>query len=415
MGPTILFDKSFLQSLSEDESVFFDHFFFPAICPLFFVETLADLDKAVRQGRTPEQEVGIIAAKVPEMSGGPLLHHGHLALGNLLGHSIPMDGRIVTPGGTPVRFEGKSGVRHDVAPESEAFNRWHKGEFLSVERDYAKVWRLQLATIDLNAVAAGVKAMGLDRQVCKSLADAKRIATQFFQRNDIVRDQIKLASIILGLPPQYESDMIEKWRSDGERSLAEYAPYAAHVMSVDIFFQLALGADLIGTSLASNRVDIAYLYYLPFGMVFVSSDNLHRRTAPEFLRPNQSFVWGPDLKADLHRLMDYYSKLPDDLKEQGLMRFAPVPPLDLDESLVVQLWDRHMAPTWRARTGPSPKLDEAENAKIVDHLNRFAEAPALPREEVDFEPADAEMVQLERRVHKRKGGWWQLPKDLKDT
>ncbi|MGA8021663.1 MAG: FtsX-like permease family protein [Candidatus Acidiferrales bacterium] len=57
MGPITVFDKSFLQSLTVDESVFFDHFFNPVTSPLFFIETLADLEKAVRQGRTPEREV----------------------------------------------------------------------------------------------------------------------------------------------------------------------------------------------------------------------------------------------------------------------------------------------------------------------------------------------------------------------
>ena len=61
MGPATLFDKSFLQSLSLDEAVFFDHFFLPVISQLFYVETLADFEKRVREGRTPEQEVGIIA------------------------------------------------------------------------------------------------------------------------------------------------------------------------------------------------------------------------------------------------------------------------------------------------------------------------------------------------------------------
>lgn len=414
MGPTILFDKSFLQSLSVDESVFFDHFFIPALCPLFFVETLADLEKAVRQGRTPEQEVGIIASKVPEMSGAPLMHHRRIALGNLLGHGVPMDGRILTADGIPVKVEGKPGVRHEVTPEAQAFSRWQKREFLSVERDHARIWRQDLAAIDLNAVAAGMKAMGIDAQACRSLTDAKNIATAFFQRKDVVPDQIKLAFIILGLPAEHEAASVANWRSNGEQSLAEYAPYLAHVMAVELFFQIALGAGLIGASRASNRVDMAYLYYLPFCMVFVSSDNLHRRCAPEFLRPDQSFVWGEDLKADLHRLMEHYSSLPDEVKEQGLMRFAPTPPLDVDGSLVVALWDRHLDSLWRSHTEPPVARDTEEDAKLIEHLNKFAEAPPLSKEEIDFEPEDAEMVQLTRSVHKRKGGWWQLPKDLKE-
>lgn len=55
MGPITLFDKSFLQSLSVDESVWFDNFFYPVVCPMFYVETLADLSKSTSK-RSPLQE-----------------------------------------------------------------------------------------------------------------------------------------------------------------------------------------------------------------------------------------------------------------------------------------------------------------------------------------------------------------------
>ena len=47
VGPILLFDKSALQSLSVDEAVWLDTFYYPVITPLFFVETLADLEKEV--------------------------------------------------------------------------------------------------------------------------------------------------------------------------------------------------------------------------------------------------------------------------------------------------------------------------------------------------------------------------------
>jgi hypothetical protein len=413
VGPITVFDKSFLQSLSVDESVFFDHFFNPVITPLFFVETLADLEKAVRQGRTPEQEVGMIALKAPEASSYPIIHHTRLALANLMGVDITMDGRPLVDAGVPVKVDGKKGVRHDVAPETVAFNRWQAGEFIEVEREFAKTWRQDLANIDLTAVAAAMKAMGIDGSVCKTLADAKRIATQFVERTDIVPNQIKLAFIILGLPPHLETQAGGNWVLRGMKPLAEYAPYAAHVMIVELFFQIALGAGLIGT-LASNRADIAYLYYTPFCMVFVSSDKLHRRTVPEFLRSNQSCVWGQDLKADLHRVMEHYSKLPDEVRELGLMRIAPVPPVELADSLVVQLWDRHMASHWRSISGMRHPRDPMADAEIIAEMNRFSEARPLTGSEIDFEPADVDMVQLRRSVHKLKGNWFQLPKDLKE-
>jgi hypothetical protein len=125
-GPNILFDKSFLQSLSIDESVLFDNFFNAVICPLFFAETLADLEKAVRQGRTPEQEVGIIADKVPELNSYSNVHHTSLGVANLMGQAIEMEGRVIIAGGRPVKVDGKSGIVHDQSPEAEAFIRWQK-------------------------------------------------------------------------------------------------------------------------------------------------------------------------------------------------------------------------------------------------------------------------------------------------
>jgi len=69
MGPTLIFDKSALQGLSVDESMWLENFFITNITPLFFVETLADLEKEVRAGRTPEDIVGNIALKTPDMGG----------------------------------------------------------------------------------------------------------------------------------------------------------------------------------------------------------------------------------------------------------------------------------------------------------------------------------------------------------
>lgn len=106
MRPIALFDKSFLQSLNLDESLFFDHFFLSVVCPLFYVETLADLEKAMRQGRTPEQEVGMIAAKTPELHSALCANHVELCANSFLGNAVPMDGRVPRAGGKHVKVQG---------------------------------------------------------------------------------------------------------------------------------------------------------------------------------------------------------------------------------------------------------------------------------------------------------------------
>jgi hypothetical protein len=88
-----------------------------------------------------------------------------------------------------------------------------------------------------------------------------------------------------------------------------------------------------------NRMDIAYLFYLPFSQVLVSSDKLHRKCAPLFLRHDQHFVWGIDLKADLGKLNSHYLTLPGSEQEQGIMAFAHLPPKDGD-FLTARIYDR---------------------------------------------------------------------------
>jgi len=75
LGPILIFEKSTLQGLNVDEAVWLDNFFMTNIAPLFFIETLADLEKEVRKGKTPEQVVGEIAYKTPDMSPRPNVHH----------------------------------------------------------------------------------------------------------------------------------------------------------------------------------------------------------------------------------------------------------------------------------------------------------------------------------------------------
>jgi hypothetical protein len=411
MGPIALFDKSFLQSLSVDEAIWFDHFFFPVICPLFYIETLADLGKTVRQGRTPEQEVRCIAEKTPEMHGGPCVHHHKLCLHNLLGNPVPMKGCIPAPGGRPAGTGGKQGIVFDVSPEVQAFSRWQRGEFAEIERESAHDWRVSLAATDLTTVAAGVRAMGIDSRTCKSLEQAKEMADSLVCGTTLLADRMKLAFITLGVPRQFEQPILARWEQAGYPPLSVYAPFAAYVLTVEIFFQIALGAGLISHERASNRVDMAYLFYLPFCMLFVSSDRLHQRCAPLFMRHNQEFVWGQALKEDLKRLNDYYLALPDSEKETGIMKFAAYPP-ETGDYLVSQLWDRHLRP-WRGGALEVKAKDSEKEKELLKYFEEFIQEPTTPSKTVPVGFSDVDALAIRRLVRKQRGSWWQLPKDLK--
>jgi len=141
MLPVALFDKSFLHSLNPEQAATFDVQFMTNITPLFFMEKLADLDKEVRDGRTPEQVVGNLAGKTPRLHSYSNVRHWALCWSDLLGDTIQMQGKPVPRGGRAVRAAGKDGVVYDVGVEMQALQRWQKGDFLGVERHFSRGWR----------------------------------------------------------------------------------------------------------------------------------------------------------------------------------------------------------------------------------------------------------------------------------
>ena len=411
MGPIALFDKSFLQSLSLDESVWFDHFFLTNICPLFYVETLADLKKTAKGGRTPEQEVGIIADKFPEMHGSPNIQHVTACTGELLGHRVPMSGKILLAGGRHVKAGSQSGIVFDQSPEAEAFLRWQKNEFLEIERLHAHGWRETVTNLDLDKMASQFRKLGIDGKSCKSLEQAKELAHQIVSSKDKPFDKMCLVLLFLNIHPQYHREILQRWSEMNYPPLTHYAPYVAYVFTVEIFFQIALAANLISSERPSNRVDIGYLFYLPFSMVFISSDKLHSKCAPLFLRQNQQYIWGPDLKTGLKEINAHYQNYPEAQKEKGVMSFAGHPPKE-GRFLISEIWDRHL-PGWRERREIDLTDKNIKHDKLIEHLKKFTEAPTLSPEEVDFDVSDADSLSIKRMVQKKKGSWFQISKDMK--
>ncbi len=411
MGPITLFDKSFIQSLSLDESVWFDHFFYSVICPIFYVETLADLSKQMPEGKTAEKEVSKIADKFPEMTGNPCMYHAELSIANLLGNPVSMDGRIMIRGGIPVKSGERRGFVFENFPETEAFDRWQRGNFFEVEEKYAKEWRQAVSSLDLNQSSSLLQKFQIDPNECKSLEDAYRLANGIVSANRPY-DQMALAVLFLQIPKEHHQSILQTWQLRGLPPIQSYAPYASFVIKVELFFQIAVAAGLISASRPSNRVDIAYLFYLPFCMVFVSSDKLHRRCTPLFLRDNQSFIWGLDLKEDLKQLNERYKNLPIDVKEKGIMGFASTPPQE-EDYITSSLWDRHLNPNWRDKEEIKTELPPS-NKELVDELNKFSNAEPLKLGEVDFDAESAEAMSVQRMIRKKKGNWFQVPKDLKN-
>jgi len=409
MGPITLFDKSFLQSLSLDESVWFDNFFLTNISPLFFAETLADLAKSTRPGCTPEKEVSTIAQKTPEMQASANVFHIDLCIANLHGQEIAMDGRIVLAKGVPLKTADKRGVLFKSSPEMEALARWRDGDFRYVERNFAAIWRRSVENIDLRSIGIFLNSIGMAIDNFRSLEEARNAASAFIEQNSSRIDFFKLALLALNIPERFFSSIFKHWERNGKPPFDRFAPYASYILTIIIFFHMALESALISQQKASNRIDLAYLFYLPFCMLFVSSDHFHRRCAPLFLRDNQEFIWGEDLKKDLGRINKYFDKLPEEDKQKGIYSIAVRPPTD-EVFLVAKIWDRFF-PNWRKRDlSFTPKKD----SRLIQEIENFAKATFTNESQLNQQFLNPDAMIVERQVRKKKGSWWLVPRDLND-
>src|SRR5258708_11272164 len=211
---------------------------------------------------------------------------------------------------------------------------------------------------------------------------------------------------LLDVPMELRPQMLKRWKDAGGPALEDFAPYVAYMLKVDFFFYLALDAGLLSSERVSNRVDMAYLYYLPFCQIFTSGDKLHRAVVPHFLGDDQLFLWAPDFKADLKSLNDYYSALPEDVKAQEISNFASHPPMQGDY-LTTRMWDR-FSPNWRnPRTPPSEDMLE----KVEGLMQALSDSKSPPSNLHTADPSsvesldDLDYVVVQRIVHKRRGNW----------
>lgn len=409
MGPCVIFDKSFLQALNPDQAVIFDLLYQTNVVPVLFIEILADLAKEEARGRKPEEVTAGLAAKAPSMQVYLNAPHAALCVGEMFGQPVRMEGRPVIQGGQHMQADGREGTVFDLPGEIEAMLRWSDQRFTEGERTFAAAWREGVNALDLDRLAREF----VPRSPVKTLEQAREEAARIVRADGSRFRLLKRVFDMLGVLPEHRSAIIARWKAAGGPALPEFAPYAAHVVTVQVFFGLALSKGFIAKERPSNQMDMAYLFYLPFCDVFVSGDKLHARTAPLFLRADQRFVRSEDLKADLAVLDTHYSAM-EEVKTEGLFSLVPHPPKE-GQFLAQELWDL-ARPDWRTdHSAPIPITPEL-NAAIMKHLRPVLDGmkdPKLRQPVVEGEKGDFSL--LTRRVPTHRGKWQVLPAGLKDA
>jgi hypothetical protein len=216
-----------------------------------------------------------------------------------------MTGQIPSRG-QPTKVLSTSSIVHDRLPEAEDFLRWASFNFTQADHEVSVEWHNNISGLDLDTITDAFKSIGINQKICPSLQKAKSLAETLVNRPNKSATDIQIELNFLGVPSELHQAILDRWAAEGSQPLLSFAPYAAYLLTVETFFYIARAAGLIPLS-TSSWMDLCYLYYLPFCMIFVSSDKLHKRCAPLFMREDQQFVWGGDLNNDL--ILEPFAKL----------------------------------------------------------------------------------------------------------
>ena len=354
MGPSILFDKSAIQSLGQDALFEVSRYFYTVVPPVLLMETLADLSLKPEDLDSAKKKVAGIAKKVFPIDSIGNADYFSMCVHNLLGEHIPMHRVPAVLGGKPVvAKDGSKGILVDLQPENEAILRWRTGQFNEDDLKFALEWRTVSKSFDLEAMKNALPKPPIRIQSAEQVAQVVDLM--------LVEPELQqpLLNWFLGLL-RCDSEIQEKirlrWKWGIAKSLRPFAPYACHCLRVQLIFYVGMSHGIFGTR-PSNVVDLEYLCYTPFAFVFCSGDKLHQQLAPLILDADQSFVDRDKLKCAL--------------VEMAAARIESPNAEPADHSLIRQLWLKH----WK--TPPQPpghrQVSEEECKRIMEAMKPILE------------------------------------------
>lgn len=283
------------------------------------------------------------------------------------------------------------------------------GQFSNEERIVAKKWREHLNSLDSESTIKWLKTEVASGLHFSNIEEIKKFTDSFVVKKGL--EPLNILLQLLQIPKELIYKIQLHYIRSGQPEISTFAPYASYVFKVDMFFYLCLASSFISKERASNKVDIAYLYYLPFCHVFVSKDKLHRRTATLFMEQGQKFVSAELLKAGLAATNKFFSKYDKEIEKVGIMKFVKYPPTELD-NIVTELWDEFMRPDWREveKFDPTIKSEDKDNPELVEALNSQLDNSKMPDKPIN--PDDVDFTYIKRVQSVRKGKWRVLPPEV---
>jgi hypothetical protein len=355
MGPSILFDKSAIQSLGQEALHEVSRYFYTVVPPVLLMETLADLSLTPDDLDRAKRKVAEIADKVLPIDSIANADCYSMCVHNLLGEHVAMDRKPAVFGARPVTAnDGAKGLFIDIQPENEAVLRWRSGQFNENDLRFALWWRESAKDSNLEAMKQSLPKPPIKMRTADQVA---AFVDLLLAQNELQESLLRWFLGLLRCDQDICDRVLLRWKWDVRRALASFAPYAHHCLRVQLLYYTGMMQGIFGTR-SSNTVDLEYLHYTPFAFVFCSGDKLHRELAPFVLRADQSFVERQEMHTCLKAVVAARQESPDVQPEEG--------------SLIHRLWINH----WnRPPSNPIGRaISEEESRRIMESVKPIVEA-----------------------------------------
>lgn len=368
MGPVILLDKSAFESFNDNDIQLIHFYYFVNTAPTLLTEIIGDLAKKRKDGRDADRAVAQLAAKLFGPYRMTCADHRSMLSGALQGHDVPLTAKIpIHNVKSIVDEDGQRGMLIDSTAECETYIKWSRGSFSTLERESANQYRELLKNIDLEIYRRNFTKFFGSHSMPKSLGELSNLVSEFSESSP--ENQLVLAKFLIK-ERQMPSGLavLARFGIRNKGSLKKYSPYAHFCAKCVFAFYLGLSTGLIGTR-PTNRIDLEYIFYLPFCNVFVSGDNFQIDFFKHFLRQDQEVICRDDLKSDLRVIQEFRSE-----EENKLQRSDPYPP-PIENSLTLRLWKKYRGErkTSESRIGKMSKEEEAALLKKVQTFMRAAD------------------------------------------
>lgn len=369
-----MIDKSTLQGITAREANWLFHHFRVNIPPVLFHEIIGDLHKSNPKRLSTDSGAGdvrMLASKIGGHSVDLNAVAEDLIVLEMKGFRLVLDGRPVLGNAERIKDpRGGFGIYVDQTPMQQVMERWRAGDFKGMETAFAKRWRNDLKTINLERIIALTKDIRV--KSCNSAESVMELVEAVLDKPGENYVNLKRLMDNVDVPLKHQRRVIDRWKAKKRPPSSDFAPYSAYVAKLEWFFFVAVAHHVISTR-SSNQIDMEYFKYLPFTKVFTSGDNLHRDLFPVFAREDQVFVSKDDLKQALAELADHYDAMSEEQKSKGSFTYADYPPVTMDNT-ITRAYDK-ILPGWREGANvPPPPLDADAERKILESFRPVMDA-----------------------------------------